>query len=179
MNRHSDARLSPASRSSGSSTFAPAPTGPAPTANPNASSRPCSANGPTDGSVSPAPNAAADCHHGCATTTPSDHTAPSATSRPTQPWQPDQRPWELHLAASRCGETSSAIPWIHSPSGCRRRKVRVILGQGTHTCLQRHKRLRGSRPPTPRRRRQGCCLHHRRPEDSQPSCDHRPRFPLR
>jgi hypothetical protein len=61
-------------------TYAPARTGPAPTAKPSASSAPCSPNGPTAPSTATATNAPPPCTYGLSTTTSDDRTAPSATS---------------------------------------------------------------------------------------------------
>ena len=78
----------------GSSTSAPGPTGPAPTAKPNGSSKPCSANGPTppryrtSARIEPV-----HCPPGSTTTTTNDPTAPSATRHPPAGSTPtDQRP---------------------------------------------------------------------------------------
>ena len=68
--------------SSASATCAPGPTGPAPTAKPNASSRPSPAAGPTAAPTDQAPNAPQRSTPGSTTTTSPDHTAASATSHP-------------------------------------------------------------------------------------------------
>src|SRR5579859_1567904 len=77
---------------------APDPAGPAPTAKPNASSKPCCANGPTPPSIAPATNAPWHSRPGSTTTTTDDPTAPSVTDHqpPGYP-PPDQRAWDLQL----------------------------------------------------------------------------------
>ena len=70
---------SPAARWA-SATYAPGPTGPRPTAKPNASSAPCSPAGPTAPSTATAPNAPPPCPAGSTTTITDDPTAASATS---------------------------------------------------------------------------------------------------
>src|SRR5437762_144166 len=82
-----------------SSISAPVPTGPAPTAKPNGSSKPCCANGPTPRRIAPQPTELEHCPSGSTTTTTNDHTAPSVTRHPPAGFTPtDQRQWELHLA---------------------------------------------------------------------------------
>src|SRR5207249_4851557 len=82
-----------------SSISAPVPTGPAPTAKPNGSSKPCCANGPTPGRIAAQPTELVHCPPGSTTTTTNDHTAPSVTRHPPAGFTPtDQRQWELQLA---------------------------------------------------------------------------------
>jgi hypothetical protein len=66
-----------------SATCARGPTRPGPTARLSATSRPCSANGPTRWSTPPARRVGPHCHTGCATTTSGAPTAPSATALPS------------------------------------------------------------------------------------------------
>ena len=81
-----------------SSISAPGPTGLAPTAKPNGSSKPCCANGPTPLPIAPQRIAPVHSPPGSTTTTTNDHTAPSATRHPPAGFTPtDQRQWELHL----------------------------------------------------------------------------------
>ena len=68
--------------SSACATSSPAPTGPAPTARPSASSRRSSTAGPTAPFTAPRPSAPRRYPAGSPTTTSLDDTAPSATSRP-------------------------------------------------------------------------------------------------
>jgi transposase len=74
----------PPAASWASATPGPAPTDPAPTARPSASSRPSPSAGPTERSTAPAPSAPAPWHPGCGSTITTDHTAPS-TARPRPP----------------------------------------------------------------------------------------------
>ena len=69
-------------RAARSSTSAPGPTGPAPTARPSGSSRPSRSSGPTPPATRTTTNAPTRSDPGSSTTTAGDHTAPSATSRP-------------------------------------------------------------------------------------------------
>src|SRR5205085_1356753 len=98
-----------------SSISAPVPTGPAPTAKPNGSSKPCCANGPTPRRIAPQPTELVHCPPGSTTTTTNDHTAPSATRHPPAGFTPtDQRQWELHLARSRVdGRPDVYRPRLH------------------------------------------------------------------
>src|SRR6059058_5719638 len=92
---------SPGARRIASSIFAPVPTGPAPTAKPNGSSKPCCANGPTPRRIAAQPTELVHCPPGSTTTTTNDHTAPSVTRHPPAGFTPtDQRQWELQLARS-------------------------------------------------------------------------------
>jgi hypothetical protein len=76
----------------------PGPTGRAPTAKPDGSSKPCSASGPTSVVTTPATNATWNSHTGSTTTTTDDHTAPSVTNPRSRGYAPpDQRDWELQL----------------------------------------------------------------------------------
>src|SRR5881392_442289 len=85
---------------SASSTYAPGPTGRAPTARPSASSAPRWPAGPTDRSTPPAANAPPPLTAGSGPTTIDAHTAPSATSRPS-PRRAEQPGWVLHLGAEQ------------------------------------------------------------------------------
>ena len=72
-----------AARAARSTTSAPGPTRPAPTARSSATSRRCNANGPTRWNTPQATPDAPHCHTGCATTTSGAPTAPSATALPS------------------------------------------------------------------------------------------------
>src|SRR5262245_26072533 len=97
--------------------YARSPTGLAPTAKPNGSSKPCCANGHTPAATAPATNAISPSHPGSTTTTIDDHTAPSATEHPSPGSPPpDERSWELQLARVERSAWSAKIEPARQPS---------------------------------------------------------------
>ena len=105
----------------GSSTSAPGPTGRAPTARPNGSSRPCCASGPTPRPTAPHSIEPEHCPPGSTTTTTNDPTAPSDTRHPPAGSTPtDQRPWDLQLVETWRITTPVRLSW--------KREERRLLG---------------------------------------------------